>query len=43
MRVDVRPAENVPAGKPLADYSFGENAWKYLDMMTELCQEMAFS
>lgn len=39
MRVDVRAAENVPEGKPLADYSFGENAWKYLDMMTELCRE----
>lgn len=39
MRVDVRPAENVPVGKPLADYSFGENAWKYLDMMAELCAE----
>lgn len=39
MRVDVRPAENVPKGRPLADYSFGENAWKYLEMMTELCEE----
>lgn len=39
MRVDVRAAENVPEGKPLADYSFGENAWKYLDMMTDLCGE----
>ncbi|MDE7260477.1 MAG: SGNH/GDSL hydrolase family protein [Oscillospiraceae bacterium] len=39
MRVDVRPAENVPTGKPLADYSFGENAWKYLDMMADLCEE----
>ena len=39
MRVDVRPAENVPVGKPLGDYRFGDNAWKYLDMMVELCQE----
>lgn len=39
MRVDVKPAENVPTGKPLADYRFGENAWKYLDMMTALCKE----
>lgn len=39
MRVDVRAAENVPEGKPLADYGFGENAWKYLDMMVELCEE----
>ena len=39
MRVDVRPAENVPAGRPLGDYSFGDKAWKYLDMMVELCRE----
>lgn len=39
MRVDVRPAENVPEGRPLADYRFGDNAYKYLDMMTKLCQE----
>ena len=39
MRVDVRPAENVPEGRILADYSFGENAWKYLDKMTRLCEE----
>lgn len=39
MRVDVRPAENVPEGRPLADYRFGDNAYKYLDMMTNLCQE----
>ena len=39
MRVDVRPAENVPVGRPLGDYSFGDNAWKYLDMMVELCRE----
>lgn len=39
MRVDVKPAENVPAGQPLADYSFGENAMSYLDKMTELCEE----
>lgn len=39
MREDVKPAENVPAGQPLADYSFGENAMSYLDKMTELCEE----
>lgn len=39
MRVDVRPAENVPEGRPLADYRFGDNAYKYLDMMTNLCRE----
>lgn len=39
MRVDVKPAENVPEGRPLGNYDFGENAWKYLDMMRELCAE----
>lgn len=39
MRVDVKPVENVPEGKILADYSFGENAYDYLDRMTELCAE----
>lgn len=39
MRVDVKPAENVPEGNILADYRFGENAWKYLDRMTQLCKE----
>lgn len=39
MRVDVKPAKNVPKGRILGDYSFGENAWKYLDMMRELCEE----
>ena len=28
MRVDVKAAENVPEGRILGDYSFGENAWK---------------
>ena len=39
MRVDIRPAENVPEGRILADYSFGENAWNYLDKMVTLCRE----
>ncbi len=39
MRVDVRPAENVPKGRPLSSYAFGENAYRYLDKMTELCRE----
>lgn len=38
MRVDVRPAENVPKGRPLADYRFGDNAYSYLDKMRELCE-----
>ena len=39
MRVDVKPAENVPEGRILADYRFGENAWDYLDRITDLCRE----
>lgn len=39
MRVDIKPAENVPKGKVLGDYQFGENAWKYLEKMAELCQK----
>ena len=39
MSVDVKAAGEIPEGKPLGDYSFGENAYRYLDMMVELCEE----
>ena len=39
MRVDVKPAENVPEGSPLANYQFGENSYYYLEKMTRLCKE----
>jgi len=39
MRVDVKPAENVPEGRILSDYSFGKKAWSYLDKMRKLCEE----
>lgn len=39
MRVDVKPAENIPQGRVLSDYTFGENAYRYLDKMAELCEE----
>lgn len=39
MRVDAFPAENVPRGRPLADYRFGEQAYAYLDRMVELCAD----
>ncbi len=39
MRVDVRPAENIPDPRPLGDYAFGENAWSYLEKMRILCEE----
>lgn len=39
MRVDVKAAEHVPEGRPLTNYEFGENAYYYLDKMTELCEK----
>lgn len=39
MRIDVKPAGTIPEGKVLADYSFGDNAWSYLEKMTALCKE----
>lgn len=39
MRVDAKAAEDVPEGKPLSDYTFGDNAYAYLDKMTALCEE----
>ncbi|MCR4840259.1 MAG: SGNH/GDSL hydrolase family protein [Lachnospiraceae bacterium] len=31
--------ENYPRGKVLPDYTFGDNAWKYLEDMTKLCKD----
>lgn len=39
MRVDVKAAENVPEGRPLADYQFGDNSYYYLDKLTKLCKD----
>lgn len=39
MQVGVQPVEYIPDGKILGDYSFGENAWMYLDKMVTLCKE----
>lgn len=39
MRVDIKPAENVPSGRVLADYQFGSQAYRYLDKMIQLCRE----
>lgn len=39
MRVDTLPATTFPDPKPLADYTFGENAYLYLDKMVELCKK----
>lgn len=39
LRADVKAAENVPEGRPLADYSFGAVCWEYLEKMRQLCEE----
>lgn len=39
MRVDVKPVTTIPPERVLADYNFGDNAWKYLTMMADLCEE----
>ena len=39
MRVEIKPAENVPEGKILGNYQFGENSYLYLDKMTKLCKD----
>jgi hypothetical protein len=38
MRVDVKPVTTVPREKPLADYSFADVCWEYLDKMRTLCE-----
>lgn len=38
MRVDTKAAKDVPEGKPLADYRFGEVDYEYLDRLTKLCK-----
>ncbi|MBH1939812.1 SGNH/GDSL hydrolase family protein [Mobilitalea sibirica] len=39
MRIDVKPVNVIPKGRKLADYSFGDNSYDYLDKMTKLCKE----
>ena len=39
MRVDVKAAKDVPEGRKLGDYQFGENAYAYLDKMADLCEQ----
>ncbi len=39
MRVDVRPIEYIPTGKPLGNYEFGAMAWEYLEKIRLLCEE----
>ena len=39
MRVDVKEATDVPEGRPLSDYNFGDNAYAYLNKLTKLCKD----
>lgn len=39
MRADVKPCTGFPDPMPLADYTLGKNAMKYLEMMADLCKE----
>lgn len=39
MQTGVKPYTDAYAQPPLADYSFGENSWYYLDRMRELCRQ----
>ena len=39
MQTGVVPQTDFSAGREELDYDISENAWKYLDMMRELCEE----
>lgn len=39
MRVDEKPVGTFPREKRLANYQFGDEAYRYLDKMTKLCQD----
>lgn len=39
MNKSIKPLENLPAKRPLADYSFGDICYEYLDKIRLLCEE----
>lgn len=39
MRTDVLAAGDVPEGRPLENYDFGDKAWEYMDKIRTLCEE----
>ena len=39
MQTGIKPLIDEHTERPLADYSFGENSWHYLDKMVELCEQ----
>lgn len=38
MHTEIRPLENLPTKRPLADYRFGDICYEYLDKMRTLCE-----
>ena len=36
---NIKPVENLPAQRKLADYQFSDNCYEYLDKMTKLCKD----
>lgn len=36
---EINPVENLPSKRVLADYSFGDICWEYLDKMRQLCED----
>lgn len=39
MQVNIKPVTAEHVEKPIADYSFADNCWEYLDAMKELCEK----
>lgn len=39
MNQNIKPAENLPAKRPLPDYQFGDICYEYLEKMAALCKE----
>ena len=39
MRVDTKPVEYLPDPIPLADYSYGDIDWEYLDKIRDCCKD----
>lgn len=39
MQVGVKPVTGEFHGRPLADYSFGEKCWEYLEKIRKLCED----
>ncbi len=39
LRTEVKPVTMIPDKIPLADYSFSDKAWEYLEKMRELCEK----